>query len=92
MFLIVDEEMFAAFVIDLALNGVDRLVFHRLLEMVGKLPGGEEGSRIVFYVYNVPTSFEDEDLEAFFAKFFCSPAAADTGSDYDRIELLIHTQ
>ena len=89
MFPVIDKELFAAFVVDLALDRVFCLVFECFLEVVGELPGGHEGGCIVFDVHDISASFEYEGFKAFFAQFFGGPAPADTGPDYDCIKGLL---
>src|SRR5687768_5999623 len=50
---------------------------------VWKLPQLLGRAGVSFYVFNIPAAFEQQNLEAFFSKFFCSPSATDAGTDHD---------
>lgn len=90
MFPIGNEELFRGLVIGLALNRVFFFIFFGDLQPVGELPGVEEGGSIVFDVFYVPTSFEDEGFEAFFTKFFGGPSTADARTNHDGVETITH--
>src|SRR5882757_2117917 len=72
-----------------AYNGAAFPDIERDLSPVLEFPGHLVGSGIIFQVPDLPSSFQDECLQAFCCKFFGCPAATHAGADHDGVEAVL---